>query len=253
MGGRRPALGRPGGTARGDLLRRQLAEVLGAQAHAARGPGGADRPAARSRAPRRAGRRRRRGPYVVVLPYPDPVAGWPEDQRAWFDGACVTEQHAGGHAGAHARPTWRVVGPRCSVATAGCAPVSVGAVVVTDGRDPEAELLLRRFTESLGEEVWSSRSSSPDRSRPGRAAGRAVGPQARCTARWRRMAAYASLTSRTRRSAAPARVVLADVAVGVQLRRAGLPVGLGDLLPGGVRRQAEHRRRGRSSWSAATV
>ena len=33
--------------------------------------------------------------------------------------------------------------------------VSAGAVVVTDGRDTEAELLLRRFTESLGDDVWT--------------------------------------------------------------------------------------------------
>jgi hypothetical protein len=33
--------------------------------------------------------------------------------------------------------------------------VSSGAVVVTDGRDPDAELLLRRFTESLGDDVWT--------------------------------------------------------------------------------------------------
>jgi hypothetical protein len=29
------------------------------------------------------------------------------------------------------------------------------AVVVTDGRDPEAELLLRRYEESVGEELWT--------------------------------------------------------------------------------------------------
>jgi hypothetical protein len=33
--------------------------------------------------------------------------------------------------------------------------VSAGAVVVTDGRDTDAELLLRRFTESLGDDVWA--------------------------------------------------------------------------------------------------
>jgi hypothetical protein len=33
--------------------------------------------------------------------------------------------------------------------------VGSGAVVVTDGRDPDAELSLRRFTESLGDEVWT--------------------------------------------------------------------------------------------------
>jgi len=32
--------------------------------------------------------------------------------------------------------------------------VSSGAIVVTDGRDREAELLLKRFTEALGDDVW---------------------------------------------------------------------------------------------------
>ena len=29
-----------------------------------------------------------------------------------------------------------------------------GAVVISDGRDPEAELLVRRFTDALDDEVW---------------------------------------------------------------------------------------------------
>jgi hypothetical protein len=32
---------------------------------------------------------------------------------------------------------------------------SLGAVVVTDGRDAEAELALRRFTDKLGDDVWT--------------------------------------------------------------------------------------------------
>lgn len=28
-------------------------------------------------------------PYVVVLPYPDPTAGWPERERARFEAACA--------------------------------------------------------------------------------------------------------------------------------------------------------------------
>ena len=93
-------------------------------------------------------------PYAVVLPYPDPVAGWPEDQRAWFDRACGAAAHlvtlerarpadlAGRRAAMQRRDGW-------------LRSVSAGAVVVTDGRDVEAELLLRRFTESLGDDVWT--------------------------------------------------------------------------------------------------
>ncbi len=142
------------GSARGDLLRRQLAAVLGAQAtlHSDLVVLTGLRPGAEhlgALAAADAG-----VPYAVVLPYPDPVAGWPEDRRAWFDRACegasqvVTLERArpadlaGRRAAMQRRDGW--------LRSAG-----VGAVVVTDGRDAEAELLLRRFTESLGDDVWT--------------------------------------------------------------------------------------------------
>lgn len=93
-------------------------------------------------------------PYVVVLPYPDPAASWPQSERSRFDEACDAAQDvvvlerkrpANGEARRAAlarRDGWlRSVGD--------------GAVVVTDGTDPEAELVLRRFTEALGDEVWT--------------------------------------------------------------------------------------------------
>ena len=142
------------GTAQGDLLRRQLAAVLGAQAtlHADLVVLTGLRPGAEhlgALAAADAG-----VAYAVVLPYPDPVAGWPEDQRAWFDRACDGADHvvtlersrptdlAGRRAAMQRRDGW--------LRTA-----AMGAVVVTDGRDAEAELLLRRFTESLGDDVWT--------------------------------------------------------------------------------------------------
>lgn len=138
----------------GELARRQLAAILGAQATlrpdlvvlTGLRPG-AEHLAAL--AARDAG-----VPYAVVLPYPDPVAGWPETERAWFDEAVagasqvVTLERtrptdlAGRRAAMQRRDGW-------------LRSVSSGAVVVTDGRDAEAELVLRRFTESLGDEVWT--------------------------------------------------------------------------------------------------
>ncbi len=142
------------GTARGELLRRQLAAVLGAQATlypdlvvlTGLRPG-AEHLGALAAADAGVA-------YAVVLPYPDPAAGWPESERAWFDRACeaaaqiVTLERsrpsdlAGRRAAMQRRDGW-------------LRSVSRGAVVVTDGRDAEAELLLRRFTESLEDEVWT--------------------------------------------------------------------------------------------------
>lgn len=93
-------------------------------------------------------------PYVVVLPYPDPAATWPESERVRFDRACdaassvvVLERKrptdgAGRRAALARRDGW-------------LRAVCAGAVVITDGTDPEAELVLRRFTEALGDEVWT--------------------------------------------------------------------------------------------------
>jgi ribonuclease HI len=142
------------GTPRGDLLRRQLAAVLGAQATlfpdlvvlTGLRPGAEELGAL---AALDAG-----VPYAAVLPYPDPVAGWPEDQRAGFDRAVAAASQvvtlersrptdlAGRRAAMQRRDGW-------------LRSVSEGAIVVTDGRDAEAELLLRRFTESLGDDVWT--------------------------------------------------------------------------------------------------
>ena len=81
------------GSHRGELLRRQLAAVLGAQAtlHPDLVVLTGLRPGVEhlgALAASDAG-----VPYAVVLPYPDPVAGWPEDQRAWFDRACGSAAH----------------------------------------------------------------------------------------------------------------------------------------------------------------
>jgi len=142
------------GSRRGDLVRRQLAAVLGAQAtmHPDLVVLTGLRPGAEhlgALAAADAGVR-----YVVVLPYPDPAAGWPEDERAWFDDACARAEHV--VTLERTRPT-DVAGRRSALQRRDgwLRSVGSGAVVVTDGRDAEAELTLRRFTESLGDEVWT--------------------------------------------------------------------------------------------------
>ena len=139
---------------RGEVLRRQLAAVLAAQSTLHPDlvvltglRAGAEEVAAH--AARDAGT-----PYVVVLPYPDPAAGWPEAERAGFERACsgarevVTLERK--------RPT-DGAGRRAALARRDgwLRSVSQGAIVVTDGRDPEAELALKRFTDALGDDVWN--------------------------------------------------------------------------------------------------
>jgi ribonuclease HI len=139
---------------RGALVRRQLAAVLGAQAtlHPDLVVMTGLRPGAEhlgALAAADAGL-----PYVVVLPYPDPVSNWPESERAWFDAACdaaasvVTLERT--------RPA-DLEGRRAAMARRDgwLRSASLGAVVVTDGRDAEAELALRRFTDKLGDDVWT--------------------------------------------------------------------------------------------------
>lgn len=139
---------------RGALVRRQLAAVLGAQStlHPDLVVMTGLRPGAEhlgALAATDAGL-----PYVVVLPYPDPVSGWPESERVWFDAACdaaasvVTLERT--------RPA-DLEGRRAAMARRDgwLRSASLGAVVVTDGRDAEAELALRRFTDALGDDVWT--------------------------------------------------------------------------------------------------
>jgi len=142
------------GSPAGEVLRRQLAAVLAAQATlhdelvvlTGLRPG-AEELGALCAADAEV-------PYVVVLPYPDPAATWPESERARSDAACDTARSvvvlertrpsdgAGRRAALARRDGW-------------LRSVCAGAVVVTDGVDAEAELVLRRFTEALGDEVWT--------------------------------------------------------------------------------------------------
>lgn len=138
---------------RGALVRRQLAAVLGAQAtlHPDLVVLTGLRPGAEhlgALAAQDAGL-----PYAVVLPYPDPAAAWPESERKWFDDVCAGARQV--VTLERSRPG-DLDGRRSAMARRDgwLRSVSTGAVVVTDGRDSDAELALRRFGEALGDEVW---------------------------------------------------------------------------------------------------
>ncbi len=92
-------------------------------------------------------------PFVAVLPYPDPMAGRPEVDQAAFqrllDGArsVVTLERKrpadldGRRSSLQRRDGW-------------LRSVADGAIVITDGKDPEAELASRRYGDAVGEELW---------------------------------------------------------------------------------------------------
>ena len=92
-------------------------------------------------------------PYVVVLPYPDPIAGWAESARSEFDRLAASARSV--VTLEKQRPT-DADGRRAALARRDgwLRSVSIGAVVVTDGVEGEAELSLRKFTAALGDEVW---------------------------------------------------------------------------------------------------
>ena len=165
--------------------------------------------------------------YAVVLPYPDPAAGWPEAERAWFDRACdaasqvVTLERtrpsdlAGRRASMQRRDGW-------------LRSASRGAVVVTDGRDAEAELLLRRFTESLEDDVWTLE-IDPLWERRQRSTVRRGGVFARGALATDRRVRLVDVTDPALRSGTHG-LLRIDEAVGMQLGDQ-LAVRLGDLLP----------------------
>jgi ribonuclease HI len=137
----------------GAALRRRLAEVLGAQAQL--------QPDLVVLTGLRAGTEALAAvaagdagvPYVAVLPYPDPTAGWGDAQRAAFDAACAAARSV--VTLERKRPT-DADGRRAALGRRDgwLRSVSAGAIVVTDGVEAEADLLLRKFTQALGDEVW---------------------------------------------------------------------------------------------------
>lgn len=92
-------------------------------------------------------------PYVAVLPYPDPLGSRPEAELAAFDrlldGAdrVVTLERR--------RPA-DIEGRRASLSRRDgwLRSVADAALVVVDGRDADAELLLRRYGRAVGDELW---------------------------------------------------------------------------------------------------
>jgi len=137
----------------GKKLRRHMSEVLSAQAQIRRDlvvltglRPGVEQIAADAAADVKI-------PYVVVLPYPNPAAAWSAHTREVFDAACE---------GARSVLTLEKklpVGAEAKRAALGrrdgwLRSVSLGALVVTDGVNGEADLQLNKFSQALGEEVW---------------------------------------------------------------------------------------------------
>ena len=92
-------------------------------------------------------------PYVVVLPYPDPMAGRPERDQAAFarlldDAASVVVLERNRPADLEGR---RAALPRRDGWLRSAADA---AVILTDGADPDAELAVRRFGDAVGDELW---------------------------------------------------------------------------------------------------
>ncbi len=91
--------------------------------------------------------------HVVILPYPDPAARWSAAERARFQQCCdsadrvvILERSRPRDKAAMTDAIARRDGWLRSVADI--------AVVLTDGSDPEAEQLLRRWEKAIGDDVW---------------------------------------------------------------------------------------------------
>lgn len=92
-------------------------------------------------------------PFVAVLPYPHPMAGRPEVEVAAFErllaaaARTVTLERS--------RPS-DLEGRRAALARRDgwLRSVADAALVMSNGRDPEAELALRRFGDAVGDELW---------------------------------------------------------------------------------------------------
>ena len=92
-------------------------------------------------------------PLAVVLPYPDPTAGWPAGERSAFERLVASAREV---VTLERRRPVDAEGRRAALARRDgwLRSSASAAVVMSDGSDPEAELLARRFDEVLGDEVW---------------------------------------------------------------------------------------------------
>ncbi len=102
-------------------------------------------------------------PYAVVLPYPDPTAGWPESDASEFrrrleraSEVVVLEKK---------RPS-DLEGRKSSIARRDgwLRSAADGVIFMTDGTDTEVEDSLRRWDRALGDDVW--RLDTPTHCRP---------------------------------------------------------------------------------------
>lgn len=92
-------------------------------------------------------------PYVVVLPYPDPTAGWPEAEAAEFRGTLdaarevvLLEKKRPGDTDGRRKSLARRDGWFRSATDA--------VVFIADPADAEAEDSLRRWERALGDDLW---------------------------------------------------------------------------------------------------
>ncbi|MEX0768663.1 MAG: RNase H family protein [Microthrixaceae bacterium] len=92
-------------------------------------------------------------PYVVVLPYPDPAANWLEQTRSMFQAAC---EHARSVVTLEKKLPADAAAKRAALGRRDgwLRSVSLGALVVTDGVNGEADLQFNKFSQALGDEVW---------------------------------------------------------------------------------------------------
>jgi len=92
-------------------------------------------------------------PYVAVLPYPDPMVGRPEVDQAAF--ARLLDEAEETITLERLRPA-DLDGRRASLQRRDgwMRSVADAAIVVSDGRDIDSELAVRRFGGAVGDELW---------------------------------------------------------------------------------------------------
>ena len=92
-------------------------------------------------------------PFVAVLPYPDPLGERPEADQAAFARLVTSAERS---VTLERRRPVDVEGRRSSLQRRDgwLRSIAHGAIVITDGRDAEAELAVKRYGDAVGDELW---------------------------------------------------------------------------------------------------